>query len=137
MNTFCKKFTIFIALFGGWIWQSLGIETLFIASAVLGFPINYFITYPFYAATMIPMDTIICTPFLSDFLLRWYHVSAEYFVVTGRLRKILASCPGRVYNRSKLGFIVQSLPLGEGGFSNSPRRRVNWKRRMRVSLVPN
>ena len=30
-----------------------------IASAVLGFPINYFITYPFYAATMIPMDTII------------------------------------------------------------------------------
>ena len=30
-----------------------------IASAVLGFPINYFITYPFYAATMIPMDTLI------------------------------------------------------------------------------
>ena len=28
--------TIFIALFGGWIWQSLGIELLFIASAVLG-----------------------------------------------------------------------------------------------------
>ena len=28
--------TIFIALFGGWIWQVLGIETLFIASAVLG-----------------------------------------------------------------------------------------------------
>ena len=28
--------TIFIALFGGWIWESLGIETLFIASAVLG-----------------------------------------------------------------------------------------------------
>ncbi|MBR3867569.1 MAG: hypothetical protein IKM54_07240, partial [Butyricicoccus sp.] len=28
--------TIFIALFGGWIWQTLGIETLFIASAVLG-----------------------------------------------------------------------------------------------------
>ena len=28
--------TIFIALFGGWIWQALGIETLFIASAVLG-----------------------------------------------------------------------------------------------------
>ena len=28
--------TIFIALFGGWIWQSLGIETLFIISAVLG-----------------------------------------------------------------------------------------------------
>lgn len=28
--------TVFIALFGGWIWESLGIETLFIASAVLG-----------------------------------------------------------------------------------------------------
>ena len=28
--------TIFIALFGGWIWQALGIETLFILSAVLG-----------------------------------------------------------------------------------------------------
>ena len=28
--------TIFIALFGGWIWQSLGIETLFIISAILG-----------------------------------------------------------------------------------------------------
>lgn len=28
--------TIFIALFGGWIWQALGIETLFITSAVLG-----------------------------------------------------------------------------------------------------
>ena len=28
--------TIFIALFGGWIWESLGIETLFIVSAVLG-----------------------------------------------------------------------------------------------------
>ncbi len=28
--------TIFIALFGGWIWQTLGIETLFMASAVLG-----------------------------------------------------------------------------------------------------
>ncbi len=28
--------TIFIALCGGWIWQSLGIETLFIISAVLG-----------------------------------------------------------------------------------------------------
>ena len=28
--------TIFIALFGGWIWQSLGIETLFIISAFLG-----------------------------------------------------------------------------------------------------
>ncbi len=28
--------TIFIALFGGWIWQALGIEMLFIVSAVLG-----------------------------------------------------------------------------------------------------
>jgi len=28
--------TIFIALFGGWIWQSLGIETLFMISAGLG-----------------------------------------------------------------------------------------------------
>ena len=28
--------TIFIALFGGWIWQVLGIETLFIVSAILG-----------------------------------------------------------------------------------------------------
>ena len=28
--------TVFIALFGGWIWRTLGIETLFICSAVLG-----------------------------------------------------------------------------------------------------
>ena len=28
--------TIFIALFGGWIWQKLGIQTLFMVSAVLG-----------------------------------------------------------------------------------------------------
>ena len=28
--------TIFIALCGGWIWQALGIETLFIISAMLG-----------------------------------------------------------------------------------------------------
>lgn len=28
--------TIFIALFGGWIWEALGIETLFLVSAVLG-----------------------------------------------------------------------------------------------------
>jgi len=28
--------TVFIALFGGWIWKTLGIETLFIISAVLG-----------------------------------------------------------------------------------------------------
>ncbi|MBQ8323591.1 MAG: ECF transporter S component [Clostridia bacterium] len=30
-----------------------------VASAVLSFPINLFITYPFYAATMIPMETIV------------------------------------------------------------------------------
>ena len=28
--------TIFIALFGGWIWKTLGMELLFICSAVLG-----------------------------------------------------------------------------------------------------
>ena len=28
--------TILVALFGGWIWSTLGIETLFIVSAVLG-----------------------------------------------------------------------------------------------------
>ena len=28
--------TILIALFGGWIWQSVGVETLFILSAILG-----------------------------------------------------------------------------------------------------
>jgi predicted MFS family arabinose efflux permease len=28
--------TILIALFGGWIWQALGIETLFMLSAALG-----------------------------------------------------------------------------------------------------
>lgn len=28
--------TLFIALFGGWIWQTLGIETLFVTSAILG-----------------------------------------------------------------------------------------------------
>ena len=28
--------TILIALFGGWIWQVLGIETLFVLSAILG-----------------------------------------------------------------------------------------------------
>ena len=28
--------TVFIALFGGWIWQTLGIETLFMISAALG-----------------------------------------------------------------------------------------------------
>ena len=30
-----------------------------VASAALSFPINLFITYPFYAATMIPMETIV------------------------------------------------------------------------------
>jgi len=28
--------SVLIALFGGWIWETLGIETLFVASAVLG-----------------------------------------------------------------------------------------------------
>ena len=28
--------SVLIALFGGWIWETLGIETLFIASAILG-----------------------------------------------------------------------------------------------------
>jgi len=41
--------TIFIALFGGWIWQALGIETLFIASAVLG------LCNSAYAATIKPI----------------------------------------------------------------------------------
>ena len=40
--------TIFIALFGGWIWQALGIETLFIVSAVLG------LCNSIYAATIKP-----------------------------------------------------------------------------------
>ena len=31
-----KPVLFFIALFGGWIWQNPGIETLFILSAVLG-----------------------------------------------------------------------------------------------------
>lgn len=31
-----RVITIFIALFGGWIWETLGIETLFIVSAILG-----------------------------------------------------------------------------------------------------
>ena len=38
--------TIFIALFGGWIWKTLGIETLFILSAILGLCISA------YAATI-------------------------------------------------------------------------------------
>ena len=28
--------TVFIALFGGWIWQTLGMELLFVLSALLG-----------------------------------------------------------------------------------------------------
>ena len=46
--------TIFIALFGGWIWQSLGIETLFIASAVLG------LCNSAYAATIKPIKKTSC-----------------------------------------------------------------------------
>ena len=42
--------TIFIALFGGWIWQALGIETLFIVSAVLG------LCNSAYAATIKPRN---------------------------------------------------------------------------------
>ena len=41
--------TILIALFGGWIWQSLGIETLFILSAILG------LCNSAYAATIKPV----------------------------------------------------------------------------------
>jgi len=41
--------TIFIALFGGWIWQALGMELLFILSAVLG------ILNSIYAATIKPV----------------------------------------------------------------------------------
>ena len=44
--------TIFIALFGGWIWQTLGIETLFIVSAVLG------LCNSAYAATIRPKKKI-------------------------------------------------------------------------------
>ena len=43
--------TIFIALFGGWIWKTLGIETLFIASAILG------LCNSAYAATIRPVNT--------------------------------------------------------------------------------
>lgn len=42
--------TIFIALFGGWIWKTLGIETLFILSAVLG------LCNSAYAATIKPNE---------------------------------------------------------------------------------
>jgi len=41
--------TIFIALFGGWIWQALGMELLFILSALLG------ILNSIYAATIKPV----------------------------------------------------------------------------------
>ncbi len=44
--------TIFIALFGGWIWETLGIETLFIASAILG------LCNSAYAATIKPCHKI-------------------------------------------------------------------------------
>ena len=43
--------TIFIALFGGWIWKTLGIETLFTISAVLG------LANSAYAATIKPKKT--------------------------------------------------------------------------------
>lgn len=42
--------TVLIALFGGWIWQTLGIETLFILSAILG------LCNSAYAATIKPTD---------------------------------------------------------------------------------
>lgn len=42
--------TVLIALFGGWIWQTLGIETLFILSAVLG------LCNSAYAATIRPAE---------------------------------------------------------------------------------
>jgi len=44
--------TIFIALFGGWIWQTLGIELLFIVSAVLG------LCNSAYAATIKPKRVV-------------------------------------------------------------------------------
>lgn len=42
--------TIFIALFGGWIWRTLGMETLFILSAILG------LCNSAYAATIKPSE---------------------------------------------------------------------------------
>ena len=42
--------TILIALFGGWIWKTLGIETLFVLSAILG------LCNSAYAATIKPSD---------------------------------------------------------------------------------
>ena len=44
--------TIFIALFGGWIWKTLGIEILFIVSALLG------LCNSAYAATIRPVKTV-------------------------------------------------------------------------------
>ena len=44
--------TVFIVLFGGWIWQTLGIELLFIASAVLG------LCNSAYAATIKPKNVV-------------------------------------------------------------------------------
>ena len=44
--------TVFIALFGGWIWQTLGIELLFVASAILG------LCNSAYAATIKPKNAI-------------------------------------------------------------------------------
>ena len=44
--------TIFIALFGGWIWKTLGIEILFIVSALLG------LCNSAYAATIRPANTV-------------------------------------------------------------------------------
>lgn len=44
--------TILIALFGGWIWQTLGIETLFILSAILG------LCNSAYAATIKPRSKL-------------------------------------------------------------------------------
>ena len=45
--------TIFIALFGGWIWKTLGVETLFILSAVLG------LCNSAYAATIKPKSAAV------------------------------------------------------------------------------
>ena len=44
--------TILIALFGGWIWKSMGIETLFTLSAVLG------LVNSAYAATIKPRERV-------------------------------------------------------------------------------
>ena len=44
--------------------------------------------------------------------------------------------PGRGEGTVNCCLAYQSLPLGEGGFSNLPQGRANWKRRMRVSPIP-